>query len=214
MAAASDSRVPEGFVVGFLPIASVPFATSTLGFVEIYGGSSSGTGASSGGASSGGASSGVSSSYPLTPAAPTTPGVPIDIPDHVDGTPGVPWSPFSYTTTIGVDFEADEVEAAAAAAAATGEMSEESEDFDPDAAWSSEQLSGEAEESEEEAVENSWRASRNDERLLAALVKKYPAYTDYQINMYLRDCLRDAYDELAVSQALRKARGLLPARAP
>ena len=52
------------------------------------------------------------------------------------------------------------------------------------------------------------------ERLLVAGVKKYPADTDHQINMYVRDCLRDAYDELAVSQALRKARGLLPAQAP
>ena len=51
-------------------------------------------------------------------------------------------------------------------------------------------------------------------RLLVAVVKKYPAYTDHQINMYVRDCLRDAYDELAVSQALRKARGLLAAQAP
>ena len=102
MAAASDSRVPEGFVVGFLPIANVPFATSILGFVEIYGGSSRGTGASSGKASSGGASSGISRSYPLTPAAPTIP-YPI-IPDYVDGTPEVPWNPFSCATTIGVDF--------------------------------------------------------------------------------------------------------------
>ena len=42
--------------------------------------------------------------------------------------PGVPWSP---------DF---------------GDMSEESEESDPDAEWSSEQLSGEVKESEEEAV--------------------------------------------------------------
>ena len=38
-------------------------------------------------------------SSPLTPAivevaAPTTPGVPVEVPNHVDGTPGVPWSPF------------------------------------------------------------------------------------------------------------------------
>jgi hypothetical protein len=169
MAAASDSRVAEGFVVGFLPIACVPFATCTLGFVEIYGGSTRGTGASSGKASSGGASSGISSSYPLTSAAPTIP-YPI-VPDHFDGFPEVPWSPFSCATTIGVDLEADEVEAAAAtavatsemseeseeeaaAAVATSEMSEESEESDPDAEWISEQLFGEAEESEEEAAED------------------------------------------------------------
>jgi hypothetical protein len=203
--------VPEGFVVGFLPSTSMLFATSTLGFVEICGGSTSRIGTSSGGASSGGARSGVSSSYPMTPAAPTTPCVPIGICDQVNGTPGVLWSPFSCTTRIGVDIEADEIEAAAAAATATGEMSEESEDFDPDAEWSSEELSGEAEEPEEEPAENSWRATCIEEHLLAALVKKYPAYTDYQINTYVRDCLGDAYDELAVSQSLRKARGLLAA---
>ena len=57
-------------------------------------------------------------------AAPTTLGVPIDVPNHVDGTPGVPWSPFSSTTastivvdpeppTV-VDAEAAEVDAEAA----------------------------------------------------------------------------------------------------
>jgi hypothetical protein len=121
MAAASDLLVPEGFVLGFLPIASVPFVTFFLGFVEIYGRSSSGTGASSGRASSG-----VSSHYPLIPA------------------------PFSCATTIGVHF---------------GEMSEESEESDPDAEWSSEwsweQLSGEVE-SEEQMVTGS---SGEDEEL-------------------------------------------------
>jgi hypothetical protein len=180
MAAASDSRVAEGFVVGFLPIACVPFATCTLGFVEIYGGSTRGTGASSGKASSGGASSGICSSYPLTSAAPTIP-YPI-VPDHFDGFPEVPWSPSSCATTIGVDLEADEVEAAAATAVAASEMSEESEEeaaaavaasemseeSEEEAAaavatsemseeseeWISEQLFGEAEESEEEAAED------------------------------------------------------------
>jgi hypothetical protein len=75
------------------------------------------------------------------------------------GTPGVLWSPFSCSTRIGVDIETDEIEAAAAATTTTGEMSEESEDFDPDAEWSSEQLSGEVEELVEETAENYWRAS-------------------------------------------------------
>jgi hypothetical protein len=52
------------------------------------------------------------------------------------------------------------------------------------------------------------------ERLLVAVVKKYPAYTDHQINMYVQEKLLDAYDELAVSLALRRARGLLAAQAP
>jgi hypothetical protein len=52
------------------------------------------------------------------------------------------------------------------------------------------------------------------ERLVLAVVKKYPAYTDHQINMYVQEKLLDAYDELAVSLALRKARGLLAAQAP
>jgi septum formation topological specificity factor MinE len=52
------------------------------------------------------------------------------------------------------------------------------------------------------------------ERLLVAVVKKYPAYTDHQINMYVKEKLLDAYDELAVSLALRRARGLLAAQAP
>jgi hypothetical protein len=197
MAAASDSRVADGFVVGFLPIACVPFATSFLGFVEIFGGSTRGTGASSGKASSGGASSGISSSYPLASAAPTIP-YPI-VPDHVDGLPEVPWTPFSCATTTGLDLEADEVEAAATTAVATSEMSEESEEeaaaavansqmseeseeSDPDAEWRPELLFGEVEESKEEAAEDiahtnihrmegSWSEdSRNNGRLILPCV--------------------------------------------
>jgi hypothetical protein len=168
MAAALYSRVPEGFVVGFLPVKNVPFATSTLGFVEICGVCSSGTGASSNGASSG--------SHRLTLAAPTIPDP--SVPDLVDGTPEVPRSPFSQFTKTGVDFEADEDEAADGTAVATSEMSEESEESPrpPDAEWSglfddmsdesekshpdaesiTEQLLGEAEESEgEQAVDES-----------------------------------------------------------
>jgi hypothetical protein len=114
MAAASDLLVPEGFVLGLLPSAS------SVPIVKIYKSSSSGTGASSGGASSG-----VSSYYPLPPAATTTLGVPIGIPDHDHGT----------------DFceESEEFESDA-------EWSQE---------WSSEQLSGEVEWSDEDAVTGS-----------------------------------------------------------
>jgi hypothetical protein len=122
MQAASHSRVPEGFVVGFLPIKNVPFATSTLGFVEICGVCSSGTGANSSRASTG--------SYRLTLATPTIADPSI---------PEFPWShqsPSSRVTTAGADFEADEVEAADGTIVATSEMSEESEESeesDPDA---------------------------------------------------------------------------------
>ena len=65
------------------------------------------------------------------PTATTTRGVPIGIPDHIDGTPAeVQWSPVF------------------------GDTSEESEESDPDAEWITEQLFGEAEESEEEAAED------------------------------------------------------------
>jgi hypothetical protein len=216
MAAASYSRVPEGFVVGFLPVKNVPFATSTLGFVEICGVCSSGTGASSSGASSG--------SYRLTLAAPTIPYP--SIPDLVDGTPEVPRSPFSQVTTTGVDFEADEVEAADGAAVATSEMSEESEESDPDAEWTpakvqwspvfgdmpeeseesdpdaewiTEQLFGEVEESEGEAVEDfahticpmdeSWcedsrTVSRNDDGRVCHNVPTAPQGEDWEAVWY------------------------------
>jgi hypothetical protein len=51
------------------------------------------------------------------------------------------------------------------------------------------------------------------ERLLVAVVKKYPAYTDHQINMYVKEKLLDAYDEHAVSMARRRARGVIAAQA-